>query len=287
MKEIPSLSSQNICFYGAGSIAEALIRGLLEQQKALPGHISVLNRQNRTRLVELNDQYGVRIPSSDSDKTAMLQQADIIVLAMKPKDAETGLAYLSSIIHEGQVIVSVIAGLSIETTERILGSRPPIVRTMPNTSSTIGYGATGICFSSQATEAHRALALELFAAIGTTAVVDESQIDLITGVSGSGPAYFYYMMETVIAAAVEGGLDEAMARELTLQTVLGAAQMVKTTAEDPAVLRKKVTSPGGTTQAAIETLESYRFAEAVRKAIFRAAERAGEMGAMIGGVYRD
>ena len=287
MRENPSLLSQNICFYGAGSIAEALIRGLLEQQKALPEHISVQNRQNRERLLLLNDRFGVRIPSSESDKTAMLQEADIIVLAVKPKDAETALSYLSSVIHEGQMIVSVIAGLSVETTERILGFRPPIVRTMPNTSSTIGYGATGICFSGQTTEAHRALALELFSAIGTTAVVDESQIDLITGVSGSGPAYFYYMMEAVVAAAVEGGLDEAMARELTLQTVLGAAQMVKTTAEDPAVLRKKVTSPGGTTQAAIETLESYRFTEAVRKAIFRAAERAGEMGAMIGGVYRD
>jgi pyrroline-5-carboxylate reductase len=153
-----------------------------------------------------------------------------------------------------------------------------IVRTMPNTSSTIGLGATGISFSSTVSNGQRLLAETMFQSIGLTAVVEEPLLDAVTGVSGSGPAYVYYLMEAMIEAGLSLGLSEEAARELTVQTVLGAAHMVKATNENPAELRRKVTSPNGTTQAAIETLDAHSFSQAVVRAIGRAAERAGEMG---------
>jgi pyrroline-5-carboxylate reductase len=163
----------------------------------------------------------------------------------------------------------------------LIGEGRAIARTMPNTSSTIGLGATGISFSPAVTEAQRELALAMFRAVGTVAVVNEPLLEAVNGVSGSGPAYVYYLMEAMIAAGVDLGLTEEASRELTVQTVRGAAEMVRLTGEQPAELRRKVASPGGTTQAAIETLERYSFQEGMNAAIRRCAERAREMGEAI------
>lgn len=276
------LKDQSICFYGAGSIAEALVRGLLEQHIASPKQISVINRQNSERLSELHGRYGIKGTNNQTEKEHTLRDATIIVLAMKPKDAAAALAELRPIVQNHQLIISVIAGLSTETMEMILQTNCPIVRTMPNTSSTIGLGATGMCFSQSVTKHQQQVAYTMFEAIGVVSIVDESQIDMVTGVSGSGPAYVYYLMEAIIDAAVQGGLTHRQARELTVQTFIGAAKMVQLTEENPADLRRKVTSPGGTTQAAIETLQANHFTEAMIQAVHRAAARAGEMGALIG-----
>jgi pyrroline-5-carboxylate reductase len=152
---------------------------------------------------------------------------------------------------------------------------------MPNTSSNIGLGATGISFSSDVSESQRKAALDIFSSVGIVCAVEESRLDIITGVSGSGPAYVYYLIESMVKAGMEGGLTADQARDLTIQTVLGAAQMVKMTKEEPEILRKKVTSPGGTTEAAIAKLDEYAYSEAVQKAVLRAAERAGELGIML------
>ncbi len=274
--------SQNIAFIGAGSMAEAVMRGLVDQRKARPENIFVVNRQNRERLFELKERYRVQIAAEQAAKEEFIRRADIVVLAVKPKDVGQTLTEIRHLIGDGQLLVSVVAGLSIRTMERLLARSVPIARTMPNTSSTIGLGATGISFSAKVEPKHEQLALEMFESIGIVSVVEEQQLDIVTGVSGSGPAYVYYMMEAMIAAGIEGGLSEETARRLTVQTVLGAAQMVKTTEEDPAALRRKVTSPGGTTEAALETLDEYRFSESIVRAIARAAGRAAELGAMIG-----
>lgn len=276
-----SLHSQRICFFGAGSMAEAILLGLIEKEIAPPSNISVINRQNQERLQEIHDRYGIAIASEDTEKLSLLQNADIIVLAMKPKDAGDALLSVKHLLEDQHMLVSVIAGLSISTIEAIIERKLPIVRTMPNTSSTIGLGATGMSFSTSVTSKQQQLAQHMFQAIGEVSVVAEPLLDVVTGVSGSGPAYIYYMMEAMITAGIQGGLSEATARQLTVQTVLGAASMVKTTGEDPAVLRKKVTSPNGTTQAALELLDTCQFQEAVQKAVLRASERAGEMGATI------
>ncbi|SDW59870.1 pyrroline-5-carboxylate reductase [Paenibacillus sp. CF384] len=276
-----AIGSLKMCFYGAGSIAEAMVRGLLDRGLTEPGQISMMNRQNAARMEELTSRYGVNTSSLEAEKSVMLQEADIVFLMMKPKDAAEAILQVRDLLHPGQLIISVIAGMTIRTLETLLGKPMAIVRTMPNTSSTIGLGATGVSFSASVTGNQRDLAETMFQAVGLTAVVEEQLLEVVTGLSGSGPAYVYYLMEAMIAAGSELGLTEEAARELTVQTVLGAAHMVKATGENPADLRRKVTSPNGTTQAAIEKLDANHFSQAVISAITRAAERAAEMGAEI------
>jgi pyrroline-5-carboxylate reductase len=273
-----TLRDARIAFAGAGSMAEAIFRGLIENNVADPGRISVINRSDNEKLERLHARYGVQVSADPNVKNEMIAQADIVVLAMKPKDVETSFRALKHVIHKRQLIVSVIAGLSIAKIEALLETDAPIVRTMPNTSSTIGLGATGMAFSANVTAEQKRLALSMFEAVGIVSVVEERLLDIVTGVSGSGPAYVYYFMEAMTKAAVEGGLSEEEARRLTLQTVLGAARMVELTQEDPAELRRKVTSPNGSTQAAIETLDRHQFCEGIVRAVFRSAERAREMG---------
>ncbi|MBW7474138.1 pyrroline-5-carboxylate reductase [Paenibacillus oenotherae] len=275
------IGALQLCFYGAGSMAEAIVRGILDRGLTEPEQIGVINRQNASRLEELAERYGVQAPADEEAKLAMLRQADVIFLAMKPKDAAAAIKQLRHLVSSDTLIVSVIAGLPIRTIEVLLEQPMAIVRTMPNTSSTIGLGATGISFSSSVTVEQSSLAQTIFQAVGLTSVVEEPLLDVVTGVSGSGPAYVYYLMEGMIAAGRELGLSEEAARELTVQTVLGAAHMVKATNENPADLRRKVTSPNGTTQAAIETLDEHHFSQAIVRAVDRAAKRAAELGAEI------
>ncbi|QMV44428.1 pyrroline-5-carboxylate reductase [Cohnella cholangitidis] len=273
-----SLGNHTLCFYGAGSMAEAILRGLVEAKLADPKNITVMNRQNADRLLQLQQQYGVVPATTDELKNSALNNADVVLLGMKPKDAANAIKTLKPLLRPDQLIVSVIAGLSISTIHQLLEREQPVVRTMPNTSSTIGLGATGISFSDSVNDEQRNLALTMFNAVGLSAVVEEPLIEAVNGVSGSGPAYVYYLMEAMIDAGVQLGLTPEAARELTVQTVRGAAEMVFSTGENPGELRRKVTSPNGTTQAAIETLDRFAFQEGLNKAIVRCAERAREMG---------
>jgi len=276
-----SLAGVKLCFYGAGSMAEAILRGIVEAKLANPSDITVMNRQNADRLRELHRLYGVVPADTDAKKEDALANADMIILGMKPKDAANAIRSLRAVLRPEQLLVSLIAGLSIATIHQLLGREQPVVRTMPNTSSTIGLGATGISYSASVPDESRAIAIAMFRAIGLATVVEESLIEAVTGVSGSGPAYVYYLMEAMIAAGVKLGLEPEAARELTVQTVRGAAEMVRTTGENPEELRRKVTSPNGSTQAAIETLERFDFQEAMNQAIVRCADRAREMGEAI------
>ncbi|MDQ0088036.1 pyrroline-5-carboxylate reductase [Paenibacillus anaericanus] len=280
MTAITSVSNSplSICFNGAGSMAEAIVRGLIARDVAKPEHISMLNRSNQERLKELSEKYGVVTGNTEETKHELLAKASVIVLAMKPKDAGAALKALGPLLKEGQLIVSVIAGLSIDTMQALLGVKAPIARTMPNTSSSIGLGATGISFSAKASQEHINQVLSMFQAVGTVSVIPESKMEILTGISGSGPAYIYYMMEAMIAAGIEGGLTPEQARELTVQTVQGAASMMTETSEDPAKLRADITSPNGSTQAALEVLAAGDFTATVKAAVHRCAERSREMG---------
>lgn len=275
------LSEQFICFYGAGSMAEAIARGILDKELVSSKHISMLNRSNKERQQQLHLQYGVQTAMQGKSNEQFVQQADIIFLAMKPKDAAAALRGLKPLLKPNQLIISVIAGLSISAIQKLLGSEMAIVRTMPNTSSTIGLGVTGISYSAAVTEQQRFIAETMFDSIGVSLVIDEVMQDAVTSISGSGPAYFYYVMESMIAGAEQAGFTREQAELLVTQTALGAATMVQQTQEAPAELRRKVTSPNGTTQAALEAMQAGGLQEAILAGIKRCAERAAEIGRTI------
>lgn len=265
-----------IGFLGAGSIVEAMLSGILKKGLLSPDRLLVSNRNNRERLEQLADSYGVPFTQ---DKFEVARSSDILILAIKPKDTAEALRELRGVVHAGQLVISVVAGVSTTLIGEWLGVNCPIVRTMPNTSSAVGLSATGLAANPFVTEEQLKQAIRLFEAIGTVYEVAEEELDIITGLSGSGPAYIYYLVEAMMAAGATAGLDREMARQLTLQTVIGAAHMLLDTRAEPALLRQQVTSPGGTTQAGLEVLEKYQFQQGVTAAILRATERSREMGA--------
>lgn len=270
------LHNNRIGFLGAGSIAEAMISGIIKQNLLAPDQIQITNRNDDQRLHSLQQAFGI---VATRDMQSLLDECSILILAMKPKDAAEACLSMRGLVHSDQLVVSVIAGVSTDLIAEWLDVDCPIIRTMPNTSSAVGLSATGIAAGRYATDAHLQLAVRLFESIGTVYPVPESEMDVITGLSGSGPAYIYYLVEAMEGAGTKAGLSPEMARQLTIQTLLGAAQMLLHSREEPAVLRKKVTSPGGTTQAGLEILESYEFQHAVTSAVLRATERARELGA--------
>ncbi|NRS48289.1 pyrroline-5-carboxylate reductase [Brevibacillus sp. HB2.2] len=271
-----AITEGRIGFLGAGSIVEAMLSGIGKKGLLPSERISVTNRNNMERLEQLANDYGV---TATQDKFDVVRSSDILILAIKPKDAAEALLDLRGVVRSDQLIISVIAGVSTSLIGEWLGAECPIIRTMPNTSSAVGLSATGLCANPFVQKEHGELATKLFEAIGTVYEVAEEELDIITGLSGSGPAYIYYLVEAMMGAGAKAGLDREMARQLTLQTVIGAAHMLLDTREEPSILRQKVTSPGGTTQAGLEVLEAYQFQEAVTAAILRAAERSREMGA--------
>lgn len=279
MTQTRMLIEDRICFFGAGSMAEAVARGLIARAVIAPNLITFLNRSDKARLEALTERYGTVGTNEADEKEEALRTSPVVILAMKPKDATEALRQLGTLVGPDTLIVSMIAGLSIATLRSLLG-RPdqPVVRTMPNTSSSIGLGVTGVSYSEGLSDEQRRTARVLFEAVGLVVETEENKIDNLTGISGSGPAYVYYMMEALIEAAKLGGLTDEQAREMTIQTVLGAAQMVRQTGEEPAELRRKVTSPNGATQAAIEKLDESDFYGAVVRAAQRCSERSAEMG---------
>ncbi|WP_449536857.1 pyrroline-5-carboxylate reductase ProI [Ferdinandcohnia sp. Marseille-Q9671] len=268
-------TKQNIVFVGAGSMAEAMISGMLQKELFLPKQISVMNRSNHERLEYLNTTYGVVI---SKNKQETIKNAGIIILAIKPKDvAETVLA-IRDYVNEQQLIISVLAGVSTTTITDLLNKEVAVVRAMPNTSAAIGKSATALAVGTYASEKHLLISRELFETIGIVTTVEETDLHAVTGLSGSGPAYVYYLVEAMEKAADEIGLEKGIAKDLILQTIIGAAEMLKSSTKQPAMLRKEVTSPGGTTEAGIKVLEEFNYQEAMIACIKRATSRSTELG---------
>ncbi len=267
---------EKIGFIGAGSMAEAIVAGLIKGKVFKAEQIIVANRSNSERLNELSAKYGIE---TTHDKQQLVKDASIIVLAMKPKDVKAGLDGVQHFIHK-QVIVSVLAGISIHTITNILGKEAAIVRAMPNTSAAILKSATAIAGSSNVTLHQMNTCKKLFEAIGICKIVEENQLDAVTGLSGSGPAYIYYLVEAMEKAAVEVGLDPFVARDLIVQTLLGASEMIAVSDKHPSQLRKEVTSPNGTTEAGISILKERQVEDAFISCIKRATERSEELKAM-------
>ena len=265
----------SIGFIGAGSIARTMIAGLVSKGITDRKKIWVTNRQNRESLKELRERFGVSFTYS---KKELLDNSDIIIIAVKPADITAVLEEIRPVVDESQLLISVAAGVTTRSIEGCTGRRLPVVRCMPNTSCAVGESATAIAAGMHANEEHLSIARKLFGALGEVVVVDESSMDLVTGLSGSGPAYFYYLVELMEKTAIAAGLSKEVARKLLLQTIYGAAKMLRDTNEDPALLRQRVTSPGGTTFAALEVLKNMGLEDAVNKAVLKAAARSRELG---------
>ncbi|EPY7703601.1 pyrroline-5-carboxylate reductase ProI [Bacillus pacificus] len=269
------MSIQNISFLGAGSIAEAIIGGLLHANVVKGEQITVSNRSNETRLQELHNKYGVK---GTHNKKELLTNTNILFLAMKPKDVAEALTPFKEDIHNNLLIISLLAGVSTHSIRNLLQKDVPIIRAMPNTSAAILKSATAISSSKHATKEHIQTAIALFETIGLVSVVEEEEMHAVTALSGSGPAYIYYVVEAMEEAAKKIGLKEDVAKSLILQTMIGAAEMLKASEKHPSILRKEITSPGGTTEAGIEVLQEHKFQQALISCITQAAQRSHNLG---------
>jgi pyrroline-5-carboxylate reductase len=251
---------EHLFFLGAGSIGEAMIKGITTAHILPADHITISNRQNK-----LQD----------------ITEADIIILAMKPFDLVKALQEVAPTISPHQLVISLAAGVSTTCIEQHLPPLVPVIRAMPNTSSFVQASSTAICQGHWTTTRHLEAANDLFSAIGISVTIPEDLMDAATGLSGSGPAYIYYVVEALLKGGQDCGLSTQTCRTLLLQTVYGAAKMLQETNLEPAILRRQVTSPNGTTMAAIAVLDQGHGQQLFRDAVIHATEHAAEMGQQI------
>jgi pyrroline-5-carboxylate reductase len=276
MTATPSADRQDarITFIGAGNMAASLVGGML-QRGFVAGNITMTD-VSAQRLAQVEAQFGVAVTE---DNLAAAAGAHLVVLAVKPQQMAAVVTALAPVVQRDRpLVLSIAAGIPVHKMRAWLGGHDAIVRCMPNTPALVQAGATALFAAPGVSEPQRALAHAVLDAVGIALWLDdEAQLDAVTAVSGSGPAYFFLVMEAMIAAGRELGLPEAMARQLTLQTALGAAQMAITSEDEPAELRRKVTSPGGTTQAALEVMNAAGLSDTFRKALAAARDRAREL----------
>ena len=264
-----------IGFIGSGNMAEALIKGTLAAGVYAPTDVFISDVR-RERLEELADRYGIRPCESN---TQVVQQSETVVLSVKPQVMSDALGSIASHGNDGTLFVSIAAGIRVAKIAGALGD-VPIIRVMPNTPALIGEGASAL-YANEKAKPLLDKALSVFSAVGKAVVVgDEDLIDAVTAVSGSGPAYFFLLMEAMTDAAVALGLPSDVARNLVLQTAKGAgllAAEADKSDETPALLRRKVTSPGGTTEAALKVFTAGGFQKLLTDALTAARDRSREL----------
>ena len=256
-------------------MAESIIAGILHNQYLPEGRIYVTNKNNQERLERMGKHYDIQITT---DKGAAIKDADVVILAIKPNQLHDVMDQVKGCVQSDQLVISVIAGVPISVIQDEFASNVPVVRVMPNTSASIGFSATAITAGASARETDVQLAESVFQTIGSTVIVEESDMHTVTGISGSGPAYFYYLVEAMEQAATEAGLDHKVATDLITQTIIGAGEMLKSTGYSANELRENIISPGGTTQAAIETLKVNDFQRSVKDAVESARKRSMQLG---------
>ena len=264
---------RKLAILGAGMMGEALARGMFNNGWT-PDDLVLIDVRS-DRLDEIGETLGVE---TSSDASAAVSDSSGVLVAVKPQDANDAIAGIASSVGSAG-LVSIVAGLRTTGIEEHLGHGSSVVRAMPNTPARVGKGVTALATGSHATKATRSLAESIFESVGPVVWLEEELLDAVTALSGSGPAYVFYLAEVLVDAAVELGLPRDVASTLAFATIEGAGAMLTQTGEEPATLRAQVTSKGGTTQAAIETLED-RGARAILAEAVKAAERRSkELGA--------
>lgn len=266
-------------FIGAGNMARSLAGGLVSN--GWPKERLILSDPDPEQRRGITEALGLE---TFADNNAVAARADILVLAVKPQVlAQVARGIAATVQQRQPLVISIAAGVRLADLERWLGGRLPIVRVMPNTPALVGSGASGLYANARVDETMRSQAESILRAVGVTVWVDhEALIDAVTALSGSGPAYFFLVMEALERAAIEQGLNARQARLLTLETAFGAAKMALEGGEELAELRRRVTSPGGTTEAAVRVLEEGGIRRLFSDAVAAAARRARELGDLLG-----
>jgi len=264
---------RSIAFLGGGNMANALIKGLIRAGTP-PSRISATVRREEKKQ-ELEKAHGIVV---GMDNVAAARAAEVVVLAVKPQALDKLLQEIAPVIDHGKLVISIAAGVPIAALEHRLGAGARIVRAMPNTPALVGLGATAISGGEHATQDDLTLATRLFDSVGITTVVDEYLLDAVTGLSGSGPAYIFLIIEALSDAGVKVGLSRHIALKLAAQTVLGSAHLLQETGAHPGTLKDQVTSPGGTAIAGLHTLEAGGLRTTLIDAVEAATVRAKELG---------
>ena len=254
-----------LAILGGGVMGEALLAGVLGSGWGVDD--VVVTEPFAIRANELSARYGVRAADGNAEAA---HRADVVVVALKPKDVGGVLDEIAGELRAGTLVVTIAAGLPCAFYEQRLPAHTPVVRVMPNTPAVIGKGASAISAGTHATEEHLALTERILARSGLVVRADEKDLDAVTAISGSGPAYVFYVVDALAEAGVLLGLTRDRARQLAVQTVLGSAALLDETGEHPVILRERVSSPGGTTVAALRELDAH----GVRAAFLAAAEAA-------------
>ena len=267
------LKDKTIAIIGAGNMGEALVRGLLGRG-AVSARQLVAADVRPQRLELFARQFGIPVTG---DNALAVGKADIVLLAVKPQQMSELLAELRAAIDRSKLIISIAAGVPTTRIERELGDTTRVVRVMPNTPAQIGEGAAALCKGRHAADEDLAVADAILSAVGTTVRTDESFLDAVTALSGTGPAYLFLIAEAMVRAGMELGLPHEMARKLTLQTILGAAKLMIESGEEPSELRRKVTSPNGTTEAAMKVMAERGLVQIFVEAVKAAARRSEEL----------
>lgn len=262
---------------GAGAMGEALIRGVLRDRLLDPRQV-VAYDVRKERLQELSESLGIRPAASVMDVTT---EANLVVLAVKPQHMGDVLTAVGPTLRPSQIVVSIAAGIAIGRIERVIAAKVPVVRVMPNTPALVGKGVCAISPGTHATDEHTQTVSAVLESVGTVIVVPEAQMDAVTGLSGSGPAYICLVVEALADGAVAEGLPRDVALRLAAETVAGAGQWIAQGLESgdhPAVLRERVTSPAGTTAAGLAALEVAATRAAFAQAVRAASARSKELG---------
>ncbi|WP_421734830.1 pyrroline-5-carboxylate reductase [Cellulomonas sp.] len=276
MADEPTADTPRVAVLGGGVMGETLLSALLTAGWGAE-QVEVTERY-APRAGELADRYGVRTGALNADAAA---RADVVLLAVKPNVVASVLDEIKDSLGDGELVVSVAAGLPIATYEKRLAAGQPVVRVMPNTPAVVGKGASAIAAGTHATQEHLALVERMLGATGLVVRVEEKDLDAVTAISGSGPAYAFYLIDAMAEAGVLLGLTRDLATKLAVATVEGSAALAAQSGDHPAVLRERVSSPGGTTVAAVQVLDAH----GVRAGIVAAAEAARDRSRELGKQY--
>jgi len=269
--------NRSIAIIGAGNMGTSLLRGILNAKLA-PHDKIIASGTHSAKLEKLGSKWKI---NHTLDNMHATQFADIVMLCVKPYTIGKVLDEILPVLREDQMLISIAAGVTIDSILQRTGKNNPVVRAMPNIASTVDEGATAVSFGRFVTEEQQRIAISIFEAVGEVVVVEESQLDAVTGLSGSGPAYIYMVIEALIDGGVKMGLPRDVATKLAVQTVLGSAKLVKESNLHPAILRDQVTTPGGTAINAVHELESHGLRSMLINAVATATKRSKELSEMI------